>query len=101
MAYLSLNTLEAVDFGGRGCTPKLDAETKMRLSQIKKYDAKAVETLATAFPDDEEYVRSFLSSMTAIDIQILHAYLLGGPTMVDSIRSQLGNAVEMAVKEAK
>ena len=101
MAYLSLNTLEAVDFGGQECTPKLDAETKLRLSQIKKYDPKAIETLASAFPNDEEYVKSFLEKMTAFDIQILHAYLLGGPNMVDSIRKQIGDAIESAVKEDK
>lgn len=101
MAYLSLNTLEPVDFGGRECVPKLDTETKLRLSQIKKYDSKACEVIATAFPDDEEYVKGFLANMTTIDIQLLHAYLIGGPTMVDAIRQQMGNAMSNAIKEAK
>lgn len=101
MAYLSLSTLEPVDFGGRECTPKLDTETKLRLSQIKKYDARACEVIATAFPDDEDYVKGFLANMTTIDIQILHAYLLGGPTMVETIRKQMGNAINNAVTEAK
>lgn len=101
MAYLSLNTLEAVDFGGKECMPQLDAETKLRLSQIKNYDNKAIESLASAFPDDEDYVRSFLHNMTRIDIQLLHAYLLGGATMVESIRGQISNVMQSAVKEDK
>lgn len=101
MAYLSLNTLEPVNFGGRECKPKLDTETKMRLSQIKQYNAKAIETLASAFPDDEDYVKGFLASMTEIDIQILHAYLLGGPTMVETIRTQISNKVGAIMEENK
>lgn len=101
MAYLSLNALEPVDFGGRECMPKVDAETKLRLSQIKDYNSKSIDVLAMAFPDDEEYVKEFLAEMTTIDIQLLHAYLLGGPTMVEAIRQQLGNAMSNAIKESK
>lgn len=101
MAYLSLNTLEPVDFGGRECTPKLDTETKLRLSQINQYNAKAIEVLASAFPDDEDYVEKFLGEMTTIDLQMLHAYLMGGQTMVETIRGQLGDAMSKAIKEGK
>lgn len=101
MAYLSLSTLEPVDFGGKECAPSLDAETKLRLSQIQKYDGKAIEALASAFPDDEEYVKEFLGNMATIDIQILHAYLLGGQTMVESIRGQLSNVMDSVAKEDK
>lgn len=91
MAYLNLNTLEPVNFGGRECTPDINTETKMRLSEIKKYDESAFGVLAAAFPNDEEYVRDFLSKMTTIDVEILHAYLVGGQTMVESIREQMSN----------
>lgn len=101
MAYLSLNALEPVEFGGRECAPRLDAETKMRLSQIKQYNAKAIEVLASAFPDDEDYVEEFLGGMTVIDLQLLHAYLLGGQTMVESIRGQLNGAMDSVMKEGK
>lgn len=101
MAYLSLNTLEPVDFGGRECKPEINAETKLRLSQIKKYDTKAIETIAEAFPNDEEYVKGFLDNMVVVDIQLLHAYLLGGPTMVQALKDHVDNAMSSVVEESK
>lgn len=92
MAYLNLNTLEAVNFGGKECMPEINAETKMRLSQLKKYDEASYAILAAAFPADEDYVKEFLPKMTTIDLEILHAYLMGGPTMVESIRRQMDGA---------
>lgn len=99
MAYLNLNAIEPVNFGGRECTPKIDTETKMRLSLIKEYDEKAQTTLASAFPDDEEYVKEFLSRMATVDMQVLHAYLIGGPTMVEAIQNKVKKAVEEAEKQ--
>lgn len=102
MAYLNLSAIEPVNFGGKECTPRINTETKMRLSAIKEYDKKAQEALASAFPDDEEYVKEFLSRMATVDMQVLHAYLLGGPTMVESIREKIKNVVaEAENKEAK
>lgn len=92
---LSFNGLEPVAFGGKDCTPKIDAELKLRLSQIKKYDESVDEVLASAFPDDEAYVASFLKDkMTFIDKEILHAYLLGGETMVSTIMNQMEGALK-------
>lgn len=99
MAYLNLNTLEPVNFGGKECTPQINAETKLRLSQITKYDTATNAVLASAFPDDEEYVKDFLGNMTVIDVQILHAYLMGGPTMVESIKSQMAQAMKLGSNE--
>jgi len=99
MAYLNLNAIEPVNFGGKECMPKIDTETKMRLSQIKNYDAKAQEVLASAFPDDEEYVKEFLSRMATVDMQTLHAYLLGGPTMVEAIQNKMKNLIEDVEKQ--
>lgn len=93
MAYLNLNALEPVNFGGRECTPDINTETKMRLSGIKKYDESVYPILASAFPNDEEYVEEFLGKMTTVDIEILHAYLMGGPTMVESIKQQINTAM--------
>lgn len=92
MAYLNLNSLEAVNFGGKECMPDINTETKMRLSQLKKYDEASYAILAGAFPADEDYVKEFLPKMTTIDLEILHAYLMGGPTMVESIRRQMDGA---------
>lgn len=99
MAYLNLNAIEPVNFGGRECTPKIDTETKMRLSLIKEYDEKAQATLASVFPDDEEYVKEFLSRMATVDMQVLHAYLIGGPTMVEAIQNKVKKAVEESEKQ--
>lgn len=102
MAYLNLNAIEPVDFGGRECTPKIDTETKMRLSLIEKYDEEAQAVLASTFPDDEEYVKEFLSRMATVDMQTLHAYLLGGQTMVEAVQNKIKNALEEAEnKEAE
>lgn len=93
MAYLNLNTLEAVNFAGRECMPEINAELKLRLANIKNYDEESCAVLASAFPKDEGFVRDFLKKMTTVDIEILHAYLMGGATMVESIRKQLDGAL--------
>lgn len=95
---LSFNGLEPVTFGGKECTPKINTEVKLRLSQIKEYDANADEVLAAAFPDDEEYVLKFLKSkMTTFDKQTLHVYLIGGEIMVKKILDQVGETMKEAV----
>lgn len=92
---LSFNGLEPVEFGGKECTPKLDTETKLRLSQIKEYDESVDEVLVAAFPDDEAYVKDFLKNkMTVFDKQILHAYLLGGDTMVKNVLNKIEGAMD-------
>lgn len=101
MAYLNLQAIEPVNFGGRECTPKIDAETKLRLSQIKNYNKKDCEVLASAFPDDEDYVFEFLGRMATVDIQTLHAYLLGGPTMVESVLKNVEKRLDSAMEGAK
>lgn len=102
MAYLNLNAIEPVGFGSKECAPRIDAETKMRLSAIKTYDEQALAVLASAFPEDEEYVKEFLGRMATIDVETLHAYLLGGPTMVERMWEKIKNEIEKADnKEAK
>ena len=101
MAYLNLQAIEPVNFGGRECTPKIDAETKLRLSQIKNYNKKDCEVLASVFPDDEDYVFEFLGRMATVDIQTLHAYLLGGPTMVESVLKNVEKRLDSAMEGAK
>lgn len=98
MAYLNLNKMvEPVDFGGKECMPKIDAETKLRLSQIKNYDETSILVLASAFPDDESYVRDFLKDMSMLEIQELHAYLIGGARMVEILREQFKKAFDSAM----
>lgn len=97
---LSFNGIQPVEFGGKDCMPKLDTETRMRISQIKNYNDEADEVLASAFPDDEIYVREFLrDKMTPLDKQTLQAYLLGGEKMVATVMSQFENAIGGSMKE--
>lgn len=99
MAYLELNAIEPVAFGGKECTPEINAETKMRLSQIKKYDEVALDAIASAFPKDESFVRQFLGRMATVDVEILHAYLIGGPTMVEKIQSRVDSVMNTPADE--
>lgn len=97
---LSFNGLEPVNFGGKDCTPRINTEIKLRLSQIKEYDANTDEVLASAFPDDEEYVLKFLrDKMTTFDKQTLHVYLIGGELMVGKVLEQVSATMKGAVNE--
>lgn len=101
MAYLNLNKkTEPVNFGGKECIPEINTETNMRLSQIKNYDESAIAVLASAFPSDEEYVKDFLKQMSTLEIQELHAYLVGGPKMVEFVRKKVESALEAAMEES-
>lgn len=94
---LSIDGLEPVSLGGKPCVPKIDAEMKLRLTQIKSYDEAADETLSMAFPNDEKYVLDFIKSkMTVIDKEILHAYLLGGDSMVTAVMDKIKGVMENA-----
>lgn len=95
---LSFNGLEPVTFGGKDCTPKINTELKLRLSQIKEYNDAADEILASAFPDDENYVLDFLrNKMVALEKQTLHVYLMGGEMMVSKVLNKLDEAMSEGV----
>jgi len=97
---LSFDGVQPVKFGGKECTPKIDTETKMRLADIKKYDSEADRVLAAAFPNDEEYVYKFLKEkMTLLDKETLHGYLIGGDTMVETIKNEIHNTIKEASKK--
>ena len=87
---LSIDGLEPVSFGGKACEPKIDAEIKLRLAEIKNYDETSDEVLAMAFPKDEKFVAEFIKNkMTVLDKQKLHAYLLGGDIMVATLMEKI------------
>lgn len=95
---LSFEGIQPVEFGGRACTPKIDAEIKLRLSSISDYDDKADDVLASAFPDDEKYVRKFLKDkMSTMDKQMLQAYLIGGPSALDMVQKQIDEAFKKGI----
>lgn len=94
---LTYNGIEPVTFGGKECIPKINTETRLRLSQIKNYDDKTDDVLAAAFPDDEAYVKSFLTDkMTVLDKQKLQAYLIGGEEMLAIFQKKIEGAFENA-----
>lgn len=91
---LSFNGLEPVTFGQKDCIPKITTEIKMRLADLKDYNDTADEVLASVFPNDEVYVRDFLrEKMTVFDKQTLHAYLLGGESMVRALHNKIEGVV--------
>lgn len=97
---LSFSGIQPVEFGGKDCTPKLDTELKMRLAQIKTYTEADDDVLASAFPDDEAYVRAFLKDkMTVLEKQTLHAYLLGGMTAVDTLMDGIKDTFRKVTNE--
>lgn len=102
---LSLNGLEPVEFKGRVCRPFINAELRLRLTEIKNYGDSANDILASAFPDDEEYVRNFLKNAPAIEKEILHAYLVGGDTatkaVIDSLESGIRKTMNDAMRDEK
>lgn len=78
---LSFNGLQPVDFGGRNCEPKINAELQLRLGNIRNFNEEADDVLASAFPNDYDYVRDFLRNrMTTIEKETLQVYLIGGDT---------------------
>lgn len=97
---LSFSGLQPVEFGGKDCTPKIDTELKLRLSQIKTYTESDDDVLALAFPEDETYVKDFLKNkMTVLEKQTLHAYLLGGMTAVNTLMDGIKDSFRKVVNE--
>lgn len=83
---LTFNGLQPVRFGGRDCTPKLDVEIQLRLQNIQVFNDEADEVLASAFPNDTEYVRNFLRDhMTVMEKEKLQVYLIGGETGLENM----------------
>lgn len=84
---LTLNGIEPVEIKGVICTPKIDTETRLRLSEIKSYDKSTDLLLASAFPENEDHVRAYLETAPVIEKEILHAYLVGGEQATKAILS--------------
>jgi hypothetical protein len=97
---LTFNGLQPVVFGGKECTPQINTELKMRLSQINNYNDETDEVLASAFPKEERYVKEFLSKqMTILDKERLHAYLVGGDEMLEQVETKIHELFDKAMTE--
>ena len=99
MAQLSFDGIQPVRFGGRDCTPSVDAELRLRVQNLEfgtdADEARANEILAKAFPQDEEYVKEFLEKqMTPFEKQQLQAYLIAGPGGIRVLDRSITDAIK-------
>lgn len=100
---LHFNGLEPIDFKGKLCEPKVDAEKKLRL-QNAKFDTEANirtadDILASCF--DEDYAKDFIRDKLSTDDKILlRTYLVGGETAVNRMSEVTNGAIEEYIKRA-
>lgn len=100
---LHFNGIEPIDFGGRLYEPHLDAEKKLRLSEISyATDAEASQsdaTLASCFfePEAGEFIRTRLSNDDKI---VLATYLNSGETGLNRLSKATDGAIEKYIERA-
>ena len=100
---LHFNGLEPIDFKGRLCEPKIDAEKKLRLSNIKfdtaEQIAEADSVLGSCFED--EYAKEFIRDKLSTDDKIvLRTYLVGGETGLNRLSKATDGVVEEYITRA-
>lgn len=94
---LHFNGLEPIDFKGKQCEPKIDAEKKLRLAKIKFDTAEQIkeadDVLASCF--DEEYAKDFIRTKLSNDDKVvLKTYLAGGETSLNRLSDATQGAIE-------
>lgn len=100
---LHFNGIEPIDFGGKMCEAKMDAENKLRLSNAK-FDTEenirmAEDILASCF--DEDYAKDFIRNKLSTDDKIvIKAYLLGGETGLNRLSKATDGAIEKYITRA-
>lgn len=100
---LHFNGLEPIDFKGHMCEPKIDAEKKLRLSNIKfettEQIREADEILASCF--DDEFAKSFIrDKLSTEDKVVLKTYLVGGETGLNRLSKATDGVVEKYITRA-
>lgn len=100
---LHFNGLEPIDFKGRLCEPKLDAEKKLRLQTINfettEKAMQADDVLASCF--EEEYAKEFIKTKLSVaDKQVLKTYLIGGETGLNNLSRATDGAIEKYLTRA-
>lgn len=100
---LHFNGLEPIDFKGHMCEPKIDAEKKLRLSNIKFETAEQIqeadEVLASCFDDD--YAKNFIRErLSADDKVVLKIYLANGETGLNRLSQATEGFVEKYITRA-
>lgn len=102
---LKFSGLQPVEFGDKAYKPILDADKRLRLSQIK-FDTKnaterAEEVMASCFGDDEPIVLDFIrSEMTTQEKQLLQVYLLNGERGLEMYREAYNKVLEEQLAKA-
>lgn len=100
---LHFNGLEPIDFKGHLCEPKIDAEKKLRLSNIKfeteEQTKEADDILASCF--DDEFAKSFIrEKLSADDKLVLKTYLTSGETGLNRLSKATDGAIERYITRA-
>lgn len=103
---LKIAGIEPVELGERKCMPRMDADKRLRLSQLKfktKTDlAKAAEVIASCFPNDEDYVSDFLTNYAGpTDMQLVALYLQGGQKALDIYQQTYDRLIDEAMAKAQ
>ncbi len=102
---LKIAGIEPVELGDRQCKPRLDADKRLRLREIKldtkSSTEKAIEVIASCFPDDEDFVANFLKNEAGpTDLQLIALYLQGGQQALDSYQRILDKLMAEATQNA-
>ena len=100
---LHFNGLEPIDFKGKLCEPKIDAEKKLRLQEISIETGEkariADDVLASCFDDD--YAKDFIREKLSTDDKIvLKTYLTGGETGLNRLSKATDGAIEEYITRA-
>lgn len=100
---LHFNGLEPIDFKGHMCEPKLDAEKKLRLANIKfdtvEQISEADDVLASCF--DDEFAKTFIKEkLSNDDKMVLKTYLTGGETGLNRLSKATDGVVEKYITRA-
>ena len=100
---LHFNGLEPIDFKGHMCEPKIDAEKKLRLTNINFDTAEnarvADDILASCY--EEDFAKSFIREKLSTDDKVvLKTYLIGGETGLNRLSKATDGAIEKYITRA-
>lgn len=98
--------IEPVELGDKQCKPRLDADKRLRLAEIKfntqAEKRKAIQVIASCFPEDEEFVTEFLTDEAGDqDLQLLALYLRGGQNALNAYQQAYDKLMADVVAKAQ
>lgn len=100
---IHFNGLEPIDFKGHICEPKIDAEKKLRLANVKFGTAEQIreadDVLASCF--DDEFAKNFIRDKLSVDDKVvLKTYLANGETGLNRLADITNGAIEKYINRA-